>query len=393
MISCLHVLQSVSPKVGGVIESVKQLNAFYRQQPQDEPGICIDIAAIDPPFASYLDYPGCKVYPLRLQWMDQFFPISLLDWLRRYAQKYDIVIVEGIWGFHLFVVWFALHRRKSPYLVFTHGMLDPWFKRRFPLKHLKKWFAWPWAMYVPLREARAVVFTCDKERELARQSFWLYRCHELVVPFGTQGIPDPDHDYVPFYLHHHPSARQRRCLLFLGRVHPKKGPDLLFRALQVLQGQGLWDPARHLLVMAGPCESGYAQRLRQLADQLGIAASLLWTGMLQGEAKWGAFQSADAFVLPSHQENYGIAVVEALSASTPVLITHAINISPEIVADGGGLVEADTVPGITTLLRRWLQLDAPTREAMRGNARRCFERRYTIEGYAAALQSTIRSFI
>jgi glycosyltransferase involved in cell wall biosynthesis len=413
MISCLHVLQSVSPAVGGVVESVKQLNAFYRQQSGDSssgdsssadnlsgdnssgenPAIRLEIASIDPPSAGYLDYPGCKVYPLRLKGYDKFFPISLLRWLRCNAHNYDIFVVDGIWGFHLFVVWLVLHHRHRPYLVFPHGMLDPWFKRRFPLKHLKKWFAWPWAMYVPLRDARAVIFTCEKERQLARQSFWLYRCNEVVVPFGTQGIPDPRQDYTAAYLERHSPVRERRCLLFLGRVHPKKGPDLLFHALQALQREGLWDPEQHLLVMAGPCANEYAQTLQRLADQLGISASIYWTGMLQGPEKWGAFQSAEAFVLPSHQENYGIAVVEALSASTPVLITHAINISPEIVADGAGLVEHDTVEGIFTLVSRWLQLDAATRQAMRGQARRCFERRYTIKGYAEALQSTIRMFV
>jgi glycosyltransferase involved in cell wall biosynthesis len=264
-------------------------------------------------------------------------------------------------------------------------MLDPWFKRTFPLRHLKKWLAWPWAMYPALRDARAVIFTCEQERILARQSFWLYRCREVVVPYGTEGIPHPTHDYATSFLDQHPSLRHRRCFLFLGRVNPKKGPDLLLRAVADLQSQGLWDPTLHCLVMAGPSNGHYALALQELAEQSGITASLLWTGMLQGDAKWGAFQVAEVFVLPSHQENFGIAVVEALSASTPVLITHAVNISPEIAADSAGLVEHDTLPGTITLLTRWLQLDAPTRQAMARQARRTFEQRYTIDGYASAL--------
>jgi glycosyltransferase involved in cell wall biosynthesis len=393
MIYCLHVLQSVSPAAGGIVESLRQLNSFYCGSRGKDFSIQMEIACLDPPSATYLDCPGCKVYPLRLRWFDKFFPISLLYWLRRNEQRYNAFVVDGIWGFHLVVVWWVLHRCHRPYLVFTHGMLDPWFKRRYPLKHIKKWFAWPWAMYVPLRDAWAVVFTCDKERQLARESFWLYRCHEVVVPFGTQGIPDPQRNYASAYWEQRPSLAGRRCLLFLGRVHPKKGPDLLFHALHRLQRDGLWNPDRHMLVMAGPAEGGYAQTLQRLAQRLGITPSLFWTGMLQGDAKWGAFQSADAFVLPSHQENYGIAVVEALSASTPVLITHAINISPEIVADGAGLAEEDTTEGITSLVRRWLQLDAPTRQAMREKARRCFERRYTIEGYASALHATLNALV
>lgn len=385
MLRCLHVLQSVAPSVGGPIEGVRQLASFYRRTDQQCPEIFLEIASVDLPVSPGLAFPGCPVYPLRLAWYDRFFPISLIRWLNVHAHRYELVVVNCIWGFHLFATWFVLRRRAIPYVVFTHGMLDPWFKRTFPLRHLKKWLAWPWAMYPALRDARAVIFTCEQERILARQSFWLYRCREVVVPYGTEGIPQPNNDYATPFLAQHPSLRRRRCFLFLGRVNPKKGPDLLLHAVAALQRQGLWDPALHCLVMAGPSSGRYAHTLQQLAHQLAISDSLLWTGMLQGDDKWGAFQAAEVFVLPSHQENFGIAVVEALSASTPVLITHAVNISPEIAADGAGLVEHDTLPGTIALLTRWLQLDPPTRQAMARQARRTFEERYTVEGFASAL--------
>jgi glycosyltransferase involved in cell wall biosynthesis len=376
-------MQSVKSSVGGPVEGVRQLVSYDKINP----GVSRDIASLDSPSVPGLSFPGCPVHPLGLSWVDRFFPISLIRWLEANIYRYDWAVVDGIWGFHLFATWCVLRRRSIPYVVFTHGMLDPWFKRTFPLKHLKKWLAWPLAMYPVLRDARAVIFTCNQERLLARQSFWLYRCHEVVVPFGTAGIPDPNHDYATPFLARYPSIQRRRCFLFLGRVNPKKGPDLLLRAIASLQHQGFWDPARHCLVMAGPSTGRYAQTLQRLAHQLAITPSLLWTGMLQGDDKWGAFQAAEVFVLPSHQENFGIAVVEALSSSTPVLITHAVNISPEIAADGAGLVDYDTLPGTITLLTRWLQLDPPARQAIAHQARCTFEHRYTIEGYAAALSS------
>ncbi len=379
----LHIAQSVSPAVGGTIEGVRQLVGFD----QNHSGNSREIASLDPPGSPWLAFPGCSVHPLRCSFIDRFFPISLIRWLRLQVHDYDLVVVDGIWGFHLFAVWWVLRKRSIPYVVFPHGMLDPWFKRTFPLRHLKKWLAWPWAMYPALRDARAVVFTCEQERVLARQSFWLYRCHEVVVPFGTAGIPRPSHDYATEFLARHPTLQGRRCFLFLGRVTPKKGPDLLLQAMAALQLQGLWHPARHCLVMAGPSTGRYALTLQRLAHQLGITDSLLWTGMLQGDDKWGAFQAAEAFVLPSHQENFGIAVVEALSASTPVLITHAVNISSEIAADGAGFAEHDTLLGTIALLRRWLELAPPARQSMAYQARRTFEHRYTIEGFAMALQT------
>ena len=77
--------------------------------------------------------------------------------------------------------------REIPYFVYTHGMLDPWFKRTYPLKHLKKCFYWPWGEYRVLRDAKAVLFTCEEEKLLARQSFGLYQAHEVVVSYGTNG--------------------------------------------------------------------------------------------------------------------------------------------------------------------------------------------------------------
>jgi glycosyltransferase involved in cell wall biosynthesis len=215
----------------------------------------------------------------------------------------------------------------------------------------------------------------------------------VVVDFGTAGIPHPSRDYATSFLHSHPPLAGRQRFLFLGRVAPKKAPDLILRAIATLQAEGLWDPAAMVLVLAGPASGSYARTLQRLAERLGISASLHWTGLIQGDEKWGAFQSADAFVLPSHQENFGIAVAEALSCSTPVLLTHPVNIAADIATAGAGLVEHDTVAGITNLLRRWLALDPPARAAMATHARRCFLERYEISIAALSVQHIIRAAI
>ena len=381
-------MQSVNPTGGGLIEAVRQVAPAHQSR-----GDTLHIASLDPPGAPYLTFPQVPVEPLRRSRIDRFFPISLLRWIRAHHHRYDAVVVNGIWDFHLFAAYLALRGSTTPLLVYPHGMLDPWFRRRYPLKHLKKWLVWPWAIYPPLREADAVCFTCNQERLLARQSFWLYHCHEVVVDFGTKGIPNPSCDYATPFLAVHPAIAGRQRLLFLGRVAPKKGPDLLLRAIAALQAEGLWDSATMVLVLAGPAEGAYAAQLQRLAERLGITSSLHWTGMLQGDQKWGAFQSADAFILPSHQENFGIAVVEALSCSTPVLLTHPVNIAADIAAAAAGLVEHDTPAGITTLLRRWLALDPAARAAMATEARRCFLERYEITNAALSITRTIHAAI
>src|SRR6202030_4246906 len=102
-----------------------------------------------------------------------------------------------------------LKRRGVPYYVFTHGMLDPWFKKAYPLKHLKKLLYWPWAEYRVLRDAKAVLFTSEEERILARRSFALYRVRERVVAYGTAAPPGNSEQLRTQFLAQHPELRDR----------------------------------------------------------------------------------------------------------------------------------------------------------------------------------------
>ncbi len=94
---------------------------------------------------------------------------------------------------------------------------------------------------------------------------------------------------------------------------------------------------------------------------------------------------SDAFILPSHQENFGIAVAEALACGRPVLISDQINIAPEIEADGCGIVEHDTLAGTTQLLERWLALNSEERDAMQQQAKITFARRYDMRRNSALI--------
>ena len=109
-----------------------------------------------------------------------------------------------------------------------------------------------------------------------------------------------------------------------------------------------------------------------------------------GDEKWGAFQASEAFILPSHQENFGISVAESLSASLPVLISNKVNIWREIEQDGAGLVENDDPQGTYSLLKRWLALDARERAEKREIARACFLEHFEISGAAQSLIQVYR---
>jgi len=128
--------------------------------------------------------------------------------------------------------------------------------------------------------------------------------------------------------------------------------------------------------MAGPDPQNWRDDLIRPAETASVADRIHWPGMLRGDAKWGAFYSSEAFILPSHQENFGIAVAEGLACSKPVLLSDKVNIAPDIASDGAGLMESDTEVGTSRLLEDWIALSPSEREAMSIRALECFHRRY-----------------
>lgn len=365
----LHLIPSVDPRGGGPIEGVLRIHEALVGLGHDSELLCLD----DPSSACVIDCPAPvhALGPSRTSY--RYNPLAV-DWLRDHAAAYDAVIVNGLWQYTGFAAWRALHASTTPYFVYTHGMLDPWFKRRYPLKHLKKWLYWPWGEYRVLRDAAAVIFTCEEERLLARQSFWLYRAREVVGSYGTSEPPSDAAALAETFLARFPELRGKRALLYLGRIHEKKGGDLLVDAFARVAA----DAPDLQLVMAGPGEEDRVRQLKSRAVELGIAARITWTGMLQGDLKWGAFHAADVFCLPSHQENFGIAVVEALACGKPVLLSDKVNIWREIEQDGAGIVAADTLAGTIDTLQRWLALAPAEAAAMRVAARRSFRQRFQV---------------
>ncbi len=361
ILRCIH---SLDPAIGGPLESVKQ-STLVLQRRGDE----VEIACLDA-----VDGRGVREFPATVHALgpgrgSYGYSARIVPWLQQNCARFDAVVVHGIWQYPSFAVWRALRRSATPYFVFPHGMLDPWFNRTYPLKHLKKLLYWPWAEYRVLRDAAAVLFTSEEERRLARESFSLYRVKEVVVSYGTAA---PEVDWLVAqeeFWNQFPQLRGQKFLLFLGRLHEKKGCDLLIQSFDSL-GERPWQ-----LVIAGPCaDEHYLAHLKQLARSLPIT----FTGMLSGNLKWGGLRAADAFVLPSHQENFGIAIAEALACGTPVLISDKVNIWREVVEDGGGFADEDNLAGTVRLLERWRAVSPSTRAEMSARAQASFARHFEI---------------
>lgn len=370
----LHIINTLDPASGGPAEA---LRGFMRQTGAEQTAAVLDNES-DPWIATFPGRliclgPGCGNYG---------YSRGLRNWLHEHTAKFDALVVHGIWQHHGLVVRGAAKRAGKPYFVRPAGMLDIYFKRAHPLKHLKKLAYWPIESAI-LRDAAAVLFTSEEEKRNAYASFDLV-CRPFVVPLGVDLPPTNDQDLQDFHTQF-PETRGKRILLFLGRVDPKKGVDLLVQAFAGHAREG-----RHL-VIAGPADEGaYTRRIRDMIRDAAIENSVSFTGLLTGSLKNGAFAAAETFILPSHQENFGMAVAEALGHGLPVLLSNKVNIWREVEDDGAGLIAADTIDGTCTLLNRWYTLSEVERGGMRAAAQRCFEKRFRADNAFQRFLAAVR---
>jgi glycosyltransferase involved in cell wall biosynthesis len=370
----LHIIGTLNPAAGGPTESVRVLLSY------GPIGYTGEVVTLDDPSAPYLSEIPFPVHALGPTSTTYGFNSKLLPWLMANRHRFDGVVVNGLWQYCGFAAWRALSG-NTPYVVFTHGMLDPYFKYAFPLKHVKKWLYWVPAEYWVLRDAYRVLFTSKAEKRLAEQSFWMHRWNSYVVPYGASGPTGDSKAQKESFFALCPAVRDKRYLLFLGRIHRKKGCDLLIDAFAKVAAD---DPDLDL-VMAGPDQQHWSDKLKRTAERAGIGKRVHWPGMVTGDAKWGAFFGAEAFILPSHQENFGIAVAEALACSKPVLLADKVNIAEDIAQDGAGLMELDTAAGTLRLLQGWISMSAQERREMAEQAYQCFHRRYDMRENAKAI--------
>ena len=183
------------------------------------------------------------------------------------------------------------------------------------------------------------------------------------------------------FFEHFPHLRGKRRVLVLIRLHPTQGGAIILKAFAAVAST---DTSFHL-VIAGPDQVALQESLQQLAADLGVAGRITWPGMLFGELKWGAFRCAELFCLPSHQENFGIVVAEALACGLPVVIAEPVNIAADVAASDAGIVHFDTVEGTTSALRHWVQMSPAERTEMGERGRKLFAERFDFASVAKNL--------
>jgi glycosyltransferase involved in cell wall biosynthesis len=249
--------------------------------------------------------------------------------LRATIKDYDIVHIHSLYRFTSTVA--ARYSRDTgvPYIVRPHGTLDPFI---FCRHRRMKWIYEAMFERRNLEAASAVHFTAVEEMKLAQSSGIRFR--GVVVPLGVNVDPGGKERNAEGLNQRWPETRGRKTILYLGRLNFKKGLDILVKAFGKVARTG--DDV-HLLI-AGPDDEGYGHKVARWLSAEGVLDRTTFTGMLVGRDKMIALQGADAFVLSSYSENFGIAVVEAMAAGLPVVISNRVNIWREVAESKAGLV-------------------------------------------------------
>lgn len=391
-VKILHVIPSMDPTQGGLCQALRSIIAGLKNH-----DIHNEVVSLDNTGNHFFAADDFTVHALGKGKGPWSYNKRLLPWFVANLGYFDVVIIHGLWrypGYALRKAFSKLRKNAATMLlpkllIMPHGMLDPYFQKakNRRLKAVRNVFYWKLVESELFHIADGLLFTCQAEASLASTTFTpYYPIREFIVGLGV--------DAPPIFTERMKTAFYERCgcsfedvpyLLFLSRIDEKKGVDLLVKAyadrLKDVDNQDNTRPALPKLVIAGPgLDSPYGRKIQRLAAKDSrLHHAVIFPGMLLDDAKWGAFYGCEAFILPSHQENFGIAVVEALACGKPVLIADQVNIWREIQRAGAGYVSENTLEGTIQLLKSWEQTDATQRETLHRNAKAIYKKTFSPE--------------
>ncbi|MGD1858963.1 MAG: hormogonium polysaccharide biosynthesis glycosyltransferase HpsP [Leptolyngbyaceae cyanobacterium] len=375
----LHIVPSISLVYGGPSQMVRGFSQALSAAGTEVTIITtdsngdVDEAPLEVPIGQPVKEDNYTVYYFRCSPFRRYkFSFNLLRWLWNHAQEYDIAHVHALFSPVSSFAATVLRQRGVPYLMRPLGTLDPADLRK--KRQIKKLYAA--VLERPnLAGAAAIHFTSEQEAQVSER--FGTETSGIVLPLGVTPLPPAaaaadarDRFAIP---------RDRPLILFMSRLDPKKGIDLLLPALEILQHEGL---DFHLVMCgANPQDREYEQSVHQRVERSELRSHVTFTGFVSGDLKTALLQAADLFVLPSYYENFGISVAEAMLAGLPVVISNQVHIWNTIQHTESGWICDCTIDSLTTQLRDALK--QPEERAQRGlNAQRCAKDHYSWEAIA-----------
>lgn len=309
----LHIVPSLDQAHGGPLRLVLDLSAHARPL-----GLESEVAGPAPLRADDNPLPPSLIHAFPIDGSVAWAHCSqLTTWLRANLSRFQGVVIHGTWLFPGWTASVECHRAGVPYAYYPHGMLEHWaVTGQGKVKELKKRLYWTLRERAIAKTAVATLFTTRKERDLTRQTFSIPTPDRILAPYGiaesVPAVPAPENSRLL-----QPSGSQ--IALFLGRLHPKKNPALLIEAWHRAAVPRNWR-----LLFAGSGESAFEHHLASLVRKAGLEECIRFTGFVSGRDKQYLLQRAAWFLLPSSQENFGIAVLEAIEQGCAVALSPGV---------------------------------------------------------------------
>lgn len=364
----LFTIPTLNPKDGGVVEVVRLYSKYLSKLNHK-----VEILTLDQ--YKLINISGVKIHCLGRPYFNSF-NLRLIIWLFKFIKSYDVVIINSSWQLMNFFCGLISKKNTIPYYYFPHGMLDNYFHKNI-FKYLKKYFYWLILEKYLVNNSEQTIFMSKEEINSSIYSFPGFKAKKSHILFGIESSNLKTKIFN--------KKKIPKKLLFLSRVDPKKGCENLFRAFNKINYKNI----NFILIIAGPYKEEYKKKLFSIIDK-NKHKFIQWVGMVRGSLKKKLLYEADGFILPSHQENFGIAVIEALNYGVPVFISNKINIHSFIKNNKAGFIDNDSVEGTLNLLNKFNQCSHQELKVLSNNAIECYNNNFKIEKAVQILEKKIK---
>jgi glycosyltransferase involved in cell wall biosynthesis len=376
----LHVIPSLVPKDGGPSFAMPLIASGLRRA-----GLEIDVATtagrgeaalLNGDLTRPVTQDGVNYFYFRRQ--TEFYKVSrpMTRWLAQHIRKYDLVHIHALFSYAAYTASNLAIKNRVPYVVRPLGVLNRWGMEN--RRRLLKQLSFRLIEQRILTNAAAIHYTSRQEKLEAEHSG--VTTASVVIPLGIDTSAVQTGAASARFYEQFRIAEGREMILFLSRLDPKKGLDILLRAFREVHEQR---PAS-LLVVAGNGEIEFVAALKKLEAELGIAEHVLWTGFLDGADKLSALAAASVFALPSYSENFGLALVEAMAAGVPCVLSDQVGIAHDVEEmEAGAVVPCEAAPLASALLR--LLAEPDLRQRFSENALRLANERFSLQAMTSSL--------
>ncbi|MBW4522132.1 MAG: glycosyltransferase [Scytolyngbya sp. HA4215-MV1] len=331
----------VVPAIGAVYGGPSKV-ALELAEALGKQGISLDLVTTNANGASDLDVPlytwvnsgSYRIqYFAHWHWKDYKISSSLTAWLFRHVTEYDLVHTNALFSYPILVTHWACQWHQVPYVMSPHGMLEPW---ALSYKAWKKKLYYTLLEKNALKKASAIQMLATSEAENTQHLN--LSTPFVIVPNGIEPIDLENFPDSELFYQHFPTTKNKTLILFLGRIDPKKGLDLLATAFAKVHQQF---PHTHLIV-AGPDNVGFLPKVQQFFVDAGCLEAVTFTGMISGSLKYAALAAASVYVSPSYSEGFSLSILEGMAAGLPCVFTTGCNFPEAKIAQAAYVVEADS---------------------------------------------------